>query len=120
MQMTKELILKKIPERPRNSNKGTFGKALIIAGSKNYPGAAILSCLACARSGVGLVTLACNKYVYEVAVPKIPFATFLEFSQIEKNIDKYDSVLIGPGLNLSEEIKTALDKLINSGKLKNK
>src|SRR3989344_9442645 len=114
MEITKQLIKDKLPRRPLKGNKGTFGSALIIAGSKNYPGAAILSCLACARVGAGLVTLATDENVYKVAVPKIPFATFLDFSEIENNLDKYDSVLIGPGLGQSEEIKKLLNQLIFS------
>lgn len=112
MEITKELINHKIPERPIDANKGTFGSALIIAGSKNFPGAAILSVLACARTGVGLITLATTTKVYEVVVPEIPFATFLDFSQIEKNLEKYDCVLIGPGLGQSEEVKKLIYKLI--------
>lgn len=103
MEITKDLVKTKLPKRPIDANKGTFGKALIIAGSKNFPGAAILSVLACARLGAGLVTLATEKYVYEVVVPKIPFATFLDFSEIESNLDKYDVVLVGPGLGENNE-----------------
>lgn len=114
------LVKSKLPKRPRDANKGAFGKALIIAGSKNYPGAAILSCLACARSGAGLITLAAPKDVYEVVVPKIPFATFLDFSEINDNLEKYDSVLIGPGLGQSEEVKKLIHELIKSEIFKKK
>ncbi|MBI2593217.1 NAD(P)H-hydrate dehydratase, partial [Candidatus Daviesbacteria bacterium] len=103
MEITKDLIISKLPNRPINANKGTFGSVLIIAGSKNFPGAAILSVLACARVGAGLVSLATSEKVYKVIVPKIPFATFLDFSEIEKNLGKYDCVLIGPGLGGSHE-----------------
>lgn len=103
MEITKDLVKSKLPKRPLDGNKGTFGSALIIAGSKNYPGAAILSVTAAARIGAGLVTLATEKYVYEAAVPKIPFATFLDFSEIEGNLDKYDVILIGPGLGKNHE-----------------
>ncbi|HLC87865.1 MAG TPA: NAD(P)H-hydrate dehydratase [Patescibacteria group bacterium] len=105
MEITKGLVLSKLPERPANANKGTFGSALIVAGSKNFPGAAILSCLACARVGVGLVTLVTDENVYKVAVPKIPFSTFLKFSEVEDNLEKYDSVLIGPGLGLNHDLR---------------
>src|SRR5581483_8558014 len=47
-----------LPERPAVSNKGSFGRVLIVAGSVSYTGAATLSCLGALRSGAGLVTLA--------------------------------------------------------------
>lgn len=103
----------KLPERPPDSNKGTFGSVLIIAGSKNFPGAAALACLSCARSGAGLVTLATVSEVYKVVVPKIPFATFLNFSEIDSNLEKYDAVLIGPGLGINHE-----SEIMNFGFLK--
>lgn len=111
MEITKNLVAGKLPLRPINANKGTFGSVLIIAGSKNYPGAAILACLASARAGAGLITLATIADVYKVAVPKIPFATFLSFSEIEDNLDKYNAVLVGPGLGQSDEVKKIINEL---------
>ena len=49
-------VRKNLPEREQNSNKGTFGKLLLITGSERYRGAAHLSVEAALRSGVGLVT----------------------------------------------------------------
>ncbi len=118
--LDKEFIKTLIPSRPETAHKGTFGSCLIIAGSKNYPGAAILSCLGAARVGTGLVTLATTNEVYKVAAPKIPSVTFLSFSEVKYDLDKYDSVLIGPGLGQSEEIKNLLTELINLDKLKEK
>lgn len=112
MEIAKQLVQSKLPGRPLDSNKGTFGSCLIVAGSKNFPGAAILSVLSAARTGAGLVTLSTTGEVYETVVPKIPFATFLDFSEIEDNLEKYNSVLIGPGLGQSEEIKKLIKKLL--------
>lgn len=120
MKITKNLVVSKLPPRPISANKGTFGSVLIIAGSKNFPGAAILSVLSAARVGSGLVTLATIPEVYKLVVPKIPFATFLDFSEIEKNLYKYDGFLIGPGLGISEETKKLIIELLNSDKLKKK
>ncbi|MEJ5199285.1 MAG: NAD(P)H-hydrate epimerase, partial [Anaerolineae bacterium] len=47
-----------LPNRPSDAHKGTFGRALIVAGSLNYIGAAHLSGMAAMRAGAGLVTLA--------------------------------------------------------------
>ena len=51
------------PKRVENSNKGTFGRVLNIAGSKSYCGAALLSSLSALRVGCGYVTLASSSYV---------------------------------------------------------
>jgi ADP-dependent NAD(P)H-hydrate dehydratase len=47
------------PPRPLDSNKGTFGRVLIIAGSRGMSGAALLAGKACLRGGAGLVRVAC-------------------------------------------------------------
>lgn len=120
MNITKEFILRKLPLRLVNANKGTFGKVLIIAGSKNYPGAAILSTIACARSGAGLVALATTLSVYKVSVSKIPFAIFLGFTEIEKNLEKYDAILIGPGLGTNKELRLKIKDWMNNEILKQK
>lgn len=120
MIITKTMAVEKLPDRPVDSNKGTFGSVLVVAGSENFPGAAILSVLAAARSGSGLVTLSTIKSVYDVAVPKIPFATFLKFSEIENNLDKCDSVLLGPGLGKSADAVSLIKKLTGEDKFKRK
>ncbi|MDP7260091.1 MAG: NAD(P)H-hydrate epimerase, partial [Anaerolineales bacterium] len=45
-----------LPERPRDAHKGTFGAALVVAGSVNYAGAAYLAAAGAYRVGAGLVT----------------------------------------------------------------
>src|SRR5579862_6998478 len=46
------------PPRPENANKGTFGRVLIVAGSRGMSGAACLAGLGALRGGAGLVTVA--------------------------------------------------------------
>lgn len=71
-----------LPRREANSNKGTFGKLLLITGSKKYRGAAHLSCEAALRGGVGLVTfLGCNELRCELS-QKYP-----EIIYKEKDVD---------------------------------
>lgn len=56
--LTPELIKKVLPVRSPDSHKGDYGHTLIIAGSKQFTGAAILCSMGCLRSGSGLTTLA--------------------------------------------------------------
>lgn len=64
------LLLRK---RDRYANKGTFGHALLLAGSYGKIGAAVLAARACLRSGVGLLTVQvprCGYAVLQTAVPE--------------------------------------------------
>lgn len=75
-------VFDNLPEREENSNKGTFGKLLLITGSEKYRGAAHLSAEAALRGGVGLVSfLGCSDLVSELSAkyPEIIYKT--------KNID---------------------------------
>ena len=60
-----------LPPRPLDSHKGTFGHTLIVAGSRNYVGAACLAAQAALRAGAGLVTLATPGSVYPIAAAKL-------------------------------------------------
>lgn len=120
MEITKDLIISKLPVRPIDANKGTFGSVLIVAGSKKFPGAAVLSVLACARVGAGLIALATTDEVYKIIVPKIPFATFLDFSEIEENLSKFNCILIGPGIGKNEDSRLKIKEWIILSELHSK
>lgn len=66
-------ILEKLPERPKRSHKGMFGKALCIAGSVNMAGAAYLCAGAAYRSGAGLVKILTpeeNRVILQTLLPE--------------------------------------------------
>ena len=67
----------KMPLRPQNSNKGTFGKILNIAGSNQYIGAAYLSTLAALKVGAGYVALSTTEKVINSVSQMVPEAVFL-------------------------------------------
>jgi len=56
--LTQGWVAKRLPPRPSRSHKGTFGRLLIVAGSLEYAGAALLTGLGALRAGVGLACLA--------------------------------------------------------------
>lgn len=64
--LTPEWVAQRLPPRPPEAHKGTFGHALIIAGSRRYVGAAYLAAQAAVRSGAGLTTLASPQSVYPI------------------------------------------------------
>lgn len=107
--------------RPRNdfSNKGTFGKTLIVAGSFGKIGAAILATKSALKSGSGItVTLAPN-CGYEILQTSCPEAMFL--SGGEKFINKIKveddfTIGIGPGLGTDPETEKELLRFLKSQK----
>jgi len=103
-----------LPGRPRNAHKGTFGKALIVAGSPNYTGAAYLASAAATRVGTGLVTLCLAQSLFPILASKLTEVTFLLLPHdlgvlvpqattlIEEKLSDYDALLVGPGLGTED------------------
>lgn len=110
--LSKEQISKLLPKRPKDAHKGTFGKVLIIAGSKNYPGAAYLACAAAYRVGVGLISLATDETTKIIISKKIPEVTFLLHSEIYGKLPEYNVLLLGPGLGLEKKTGKFVKQLL--------
>jgi hydroxyethylthiazole kinase-like uncharacterized protein yjeF len=99
-----------LPTRPPRGHKGTFGKLLVIAGSLDYAGAALLVCRAAGRAGAGLVTLAVPESLQPLFAAKVVEATTmglpeddLEEVDPERSIARildheHDAIVLGPGL----------------------
>ena len=126
---TKEEIKASLPERPFNSNKGTFGKALIIAGSYKMPGAAIISAKGSLISGAGLTYLSFPDKIYNTVtahltecvfrpMPSDENGAFSEDSQvfILNEISSFNSVAIGPGIDKGKGAEKLLFALLKSYK----
>jgi NAD(P)H-hydrate epimerase len=74
---TAEMVRSWLPQRPRSAHKGTFGRALILAGSVNYVGAAVLAGAAATRVGAGLVTLGLPMPIQPAVSAHLTEATYL-------------------------------------------
>jgi NAD(P)H-hydrate epimerase len=99
-----------LPDRPKRGHKGTFGKVLVIAGSLDYAGAALLVCRAAGRAGAGLVTLAVPESLQPLFAAKVVEATTMGL--IEDDVEEidpepalaqildheHDAIVVGPGL----------------------
>src|SRR5258708_26629625 len=59
-----------LPDRPRDAHKGTFGTAVVLAGSLGFTGAAYLASTAAARTGAGLVKLLVASTIYPILAAK--------------------------------------------------
>ena len=104
------LIRSWLPARPVDAHKGTFGKAMIAAGSIDYTGAPVLAATAAYRAGAGLVTIAPPQSIHAIVASKNDEATFaplpdrdgvLNGGSVEPLIERlgtYAALLVGPGL----------------------
>ena len=112
--LTKEWVSKKLPFRPKDANKGTFGSVLVFAGSENFPGAAYLACAACYRIGAGLVTVVTKPSVKTIIAKKLPEATFLLPDEIFGRLNEYDVLLLGPGLGQERQTVKFVERLLEN------
>ena len=111
---TQNDVKKLLPTREQNSNKGTFGRVLIIGGAPCMAGAPSFSAKAAYRMGAGLVevfTHEKNRVIVQTLVPEAVLSVWegnVDFISLEKSIKKADVIAIGMGLSTSAE---ALDIL---------
>ena len=114
----KDLAL--MPKRPAHSNKGTFGKLLIVAGSANMAGAAIFAAKAAYRSGVGLVKIFTqeeNRTIIQQSIPEALVSTYgktLNKTQLIEDIKWADGIVIGPGMGQSTLAQELVELIRNS------
>jgi NAD(P)H-hydrate epimerase len=99
-----------LPDRPARGHKGTFGKVLVIAGSLDYAGAALLVCRAAGRAGAGLVTLAVPESLQPLFAAKVVEATTMALPEDDvEEVDPepsmarildhdHDAIIVGPGV----------------------
>ncbi len=114
-----------LPLRPADAHKGTFGKALIAAGSLSYTGAAALSAGAATRAGAGLVTLAIPAALHTALAGALPEVTWLPLPEAEgvhtaagaarllARLAGYDALLVGPGLTATDEALGFIEALFS-------
>ncbi len=121
--LTDELVQGLLPPRWLNSNKGTFGKAMLFCGSPPYPGSAFLAGSAAGRVGAGLVTLAVTEKMLPIYASAFHEATFVllpaedvgSFACAQTFIDHlagYRSLLIGPGLGQSPNTREVILRIL--------
>lgn len=107
---TPEMVRAWLPRRPADAHKGTFGRALIVAGSANYTGAAYLAGAAAYRAGAGLVTLGVARPLHPILAAALHETTWLLLphdmgvlapdaaKMVREKAGDYRALLLGPGL----------------------
>ena len=101
-----------LPERNVRGHKGSFGKLLVLAGSLDYAGAAVLVCRAAGRAGAGLVTLAVPESLQPLFASRVVEATTMALPEddveevdpdeaLTRILDQsHDALVVGPGLQI--------------------
>lgn len=125
MNTTHITVVPKLPRRDRSGHKGTYGKILVVAGSRGMTGAAVLCGWAALRGGAGLVQVACPACVQDVVAAGHPCYTTLglrlhtdgsfsegaAFDLIEAG-QSADVLAVGPGLGRQPCVATLVRALL--------
>jgi hydroxyethylthiazole kinase-like uncharacterized protein yjeF len=122
--VNQEYVFTHLPERPSDAHKSTFGNVMIVAGSLNYSGAALLSGRAAFRSGAGWVTLAVPSFLHGILAGDFPEATWVHLPYengvisaegvpiIYKNLLRVTAMLVGPGFGLADTTREFINGLL--------
>jgi ADP-dependent NAD(P)H-hydrate dehydratase len=119
-----DFTLPDTPPRPPDGHKGTFGRTLIIAGSRGMSGAACLAGTAALRGGAGLVSVACPQGIQAIVAGYEPGYMTIGLPEdadgqlsneavddVPCMIDGKDSVGFGPGLGSSTDLPEVVRRL---------
>lgn len=120
--------LNRLPARKNYSNKGTYGKVLIIAGSKGAAGAASLCARSAYRSGAGLVKILSSEHNRIILQSQIPEALFSAYDEEGLDADERQQKLladlawatviaVGPGLGMSNTAAELLETVIKKAEV---
>ena len=109
-------------KRNKFSHKGTFGHALVIAGSKGKIGAAHLAANACLRAGAGLLTIHIPGHAVNILQTSLPEAMLSIDNEVDMfsecpKLELYSSIGVGPGLGTEKISANALKQLIQTTKI---
>jgi NAD(P)H-hydrate epimerase len=112
---TRRAAAARLPSRPADGHKGSFGHVLIVAGSEGKTGAAALSAEGAARAGAGLVTIACPESTNAVLEVKCTEAMTAPVPETAKPIldliEGRDAVAVGPGIGRGDETLALVRRL---------
>ena len=115
-----QLVFSVLKKREKDTHKGTYGRALNIAGSRSYYGAAILSTSAAIRSGCGYIYCASSKEINQLVVSHVPEAVFIHLGEdprmdIAQVYPQMNAISYGCGVG-NEEDTQVLEYLLQGEK----
>jgi len=132
MEMIKELdhtaVLSLLPDRDPEGHKGTFGKLLLLCGSRGYTGAAYLAAMGALRCGAGLVFLGVPESVYGIEAVKLNEPVVFPLpdengmyhadaaERLRDRLKDMDAVLIGCGMGKSAGTLAVLEMVLKEAR----
>lgn len=122
--LEKSDIEKYLPERKAYSNKGTYGRLLVMAGSKGMSGACVLCAAAAYKTGVGLVrVLTCeeNRSIVQQSLPEAIVSTYdsetPDMSIVRECVQWADTIIAGPGIGRSKTAAEILNTIFEESEV---
>ena len=125
-ELKREDVLNILPDRDPWGHKGSFGKILLLCGSRGYTGAACLSAMGALRSGAGLVFLGVPESIYEIEAIKLNEAVVFPLPDLNGMLDvraiheilgrlpQMDAVLIGCGLGIGSSTEAVVKAVLEN------
>ena len=128
IELKAEDVLSILPDRDPEAHKGSFGKILLLCGSRGYTGAAYLSAMGALRSGAGLVYLGVPESIYAIEAVKLNEPVVFPLPdeggkmsekavpEILERLGKMDAVLMGCGMGMSPGTLAVLEAVLKNAK----
>lgn len=113
-------LLKKLPKRSSDTNKGSYGKLLVAAGSSGMAGAALLSAAAGYRTGCGLVYVLTpeeNRAVLQSSLPEAVYICRGQEVRGQLTGNRFSAAVVGPGLSKDAGAKALLTAVLETLKI---
>ena len=125
--ITQRRVARDLPARHSRAHKGDFGRVLVVAGSIDFAGAAVLAALGAMRAGAGVVRVATAESVAARVASAVPELTWMSLDEeapgliapggwrrITTEAPSYDALVIGPGLGSQPATLRRTRQLITS------
>jgi NAD(P)H-hydrate epimerase len=125
--ITQRRVARELPPRPERAHKGDFGRILVVAGSIDFAGAAVLAALGAMRAGAGVVRVATADSVAGRLAASVPELTWMSLDEeapgliapggwrrVTTEAPSYDALVIGPGLGSQPATLRRTRQLITS------
>ncbi|MCI5686948.1 MAG: NAD(P)H-hydrate dehydratase [Emergencia sp.] len=101
-----------IRRRPKDVHKGSCGKVLIVAGSREMAGAAVFSAKAAIKCGSGLVNVCTRRKIFPVIQISVPESICLPWGKSKGNLAGYDAIAVGPGMGVDRRTREILKRIL--------
>lgn len=111
--ISRQYIRTLIPERTRDSHKGTYGHSLLVAGNTGTMGAAVICAKACLRTGTGLLTVNVpekERLTLQIPVPE----AMASLREKHPDLKKIAAIGIGPGLGTGSAQKALIKRILKN------